>query len=105
MLDDSIITIDELEKEENKKDIYKAILFIKNNEKDKAKEFIEEYQKENSENIFCKMIEFIINEDKKIEIEDMKKILPQIPKLLEEKSELLEKEDKKFVIYSFLEKI
>lgn len=104
MLDDSITVIEELEKEENKKDIYKAILFIKNNEKEKAKEFIEEYKKENAEDVFCKIIEFIISEDKKIEIEDLKEILPQIPKILKEKSELLE-EDKKFVIYSFLEKI
>lgn len=104
MIEDSIKVLEELEKEENKKDIYKAILFIKNNEKDKAKEFVEEYKKENSEDIFCNMLEFIIDENKKLEIEDIKKIIPQLPKLLEEKSELFE-EDKKFVIYSFLEKI
>ena len=39
-----------------------------------------------------------------MEMEDLKEILPQIPKILEEESELLE-EDKKFIIYSFLEKI
>ena len=104
MLNDSITVLDELEKEELKKDIYKAILLIKNNEKQQAKEFIKEYQKENPKDIYCKIIEFIIDENKKMEMEDLKEILPQIPKILEEESELL-KEDKKFIIYSFLEKI
>ena len=104
MLNDSITVLDELEKEELKKDIYKAILLIKNNEKPQAKEFIKEYQKESPKDIYCKIIEFIIDENKKMEMEDLKEILPQIPKILEEESELLE-EDKKFIIYSFLEKI
>ena len=104
MLNDSITVLDELEKEELKKDIYKAILLIKNNEKQQAKEFIKEYQKESPKDIYCKIIEFIIDENKKMEMEDLKEILPQIPKILEEESELLE-EDKKFIIYSFLEKI
>ena len=104
MIEDSIAVLDELEKEENKKDIYKAIILLRNNEKDKAREFIEEYKKENSEDILCKMLEFVIDTDKKAEMEDMKNILPNIPKILEEESEL-EEEDKKFIIYSFLQKI
>ncbi len=104
MFDDSIKVIEEVEKEENKKELYKAILLIKNNEEDKAKKFIEEYKKENSENIFCKILEFIVNKDKKACIEDLQEILPKIPDILEEKSELFE-EDKKFVIYSFLKSV
>ena len=104
MFEDSIAVLDELEKEENKKDIYKAIILLKKDEKDKAREFIAEYKKENSEDLLCQVLEFVIDTDKKAEMEDIKNILPQIPKILEEESELQE-EDKKFIIYSFLQKI